>query len=92
MRTIRMLAKDSGNVFFSQHARDRLSERGLTDVDAINVLKTGEIKGAVTPGAAAGEWKCKVTARLVGTREVGVVTITQSMTRLFVKTVEWEDP
>ena len=92
MRTIRMLAKSSENVFFGRHARLRIQQRGISDKDAIRVLTLGEIKGDITPGTKEGEWQCKVVARLKGHREIGVVTITLNMRELFVVTVEWEDP
>jgi hypothetical protein len=59
MKAVRALARDSGNVFFNAHARERMVERGFTDRDAIRVLTLGEIKGDIIPGAKAGEWKCK---------------------------------
>ncbi len=66
--------------------------RGFTDRDALKVLGIGEIEGDITPGTNAGEWRCKVVAKLRGNREAGVVTITLNMSQLFIKTVEWEDP
>lgn len=88
---IRELARDSKNVGFSTHAEDRMDERGISDLDALRVLRTGEIKGRVTPGRSDGEWKCKVVAPVKGRREVGVVVLTIRNRKLRVKTVEWED-
>ena len=92
MKTIRSLAKASENVFFGSHARQRMEQRGISDADAIRVLVLGEIKGNVTPGDKAGEWKCKVVARVKGSRETGVVTVTLELKKILVVTVEWEDP
>jgi len=92
MKAIRTLAKSSANVYFGDHARQRILERGINDEDAIRVLVLGEIRGDIAPGHNVGEWKCKVVARIKGSREIGVVTITLNMSKLFVKTVEWEDP
>jgi hypothetical protein len=66
-------------------------ERGITDRDAISVLRTGELRGNIEPGTTRGEWKCKFVAPIKGSREVGVVAVVLVNGRLFVKTVEWED-
>lgn len=88
---IKQLAKDSINVAFSDHAEERMDERGITDLDALRVLRTGEIVGPIEPGRNKGEWKCKVTAPIKGRREVGVATLLIRNRRLRIKTVEWED-
>ena len=71
---IRHLAADSGNVKWSKHALQRMAEREIFDVDALRVMRRGMITSnpEQTPG---GEWKCKVTLNLRGTREAGVVVI-----------------
>lgn len=68
-----------------------MDERGITDREAIEVLRRGELKGGIDPGNRRGEWKCKMTAPMKGSRDVGVVTIVLIEDRLFVVTVEWED-
>lgn len=90
-RIIREAAKESLNVAFSKYARERLIERSISDLEALRALRIGEIKGEVEAGTSAGEWKCKVVAPIVGSREIGVVTIVMINGQLFVKTVEWED-
>ncbi len=89
---IRKLATDSKNVFFGDHALDRMEEREITTLDALRVLRTGEISGDIAPGKNVGEWKCKIVAGRRGSREIGVATVVLTAGRLFVKTVEWEDP
>jgi hypothetical protein len=91
LKMVREAAADSQNVGFGRHARERLEQRGITDREAIQVLRFGELKGAIEAGSERGEWKCKVVAPIRGTREVGVVTIVLVSGKLFVKTVEWED-
>lgn len=78
-------------VGFSDHAEQRMEERGITDLDAIRVLQNGFISGEIEAGKNEGEWKCKVVAPLKGRREIGVVTLLIKNRRLRVKTVEWED-
>lgn len=89
--TIRAVAADSRNVLFGEHALDRMEERGITTLDALRVLKKGNMAQPPVPGRRTGEWKCKIIAQVKGAREVGVVTIVIHNRRLFIKTVEWED-
>jgi len=88
---IREIAATDRHVYLGSHTRDRMEERGITRLDAVRVLQRGVISGSIEPGKNRGEWKCKVVARLKGSREIGVVTIVVEERRLFVKTVEWED-
>jgi hypothetical protein len=90
---IRKLAGDSGNVGWTQHALDRLVERDISDLEALRVLRRGDIEGLIEPHRK-GEWKCKVvflTEHHGGVRTVGVVTIVKQGSRLLIKTVEWEN-
>ena len=89
--TIRKLASEKDSPAFSRHAWDRMDERGITNLDAIRVLRTGVIKGDIEAGKNVGEWKCKMVAAKKGGRDIGVVTVVIREERLFVKTVEWED-
>lgn len=91
LERIQQLAIESKNVAFSDHAEERMDERGITDLDALRVLRSGYISGDIEPGKNAAEWKCKVVAPMKGRREVGVVTLLIRNRRLLVKTVEWED-
>jgi len=91
MPVIRFLAGHSERVIFSDHAIERMDERGVTDEEVLSVLRLGEIRGAVAPGDGCGEWRCKVVARPRGSRLLGVVTIVMLDDYLFIKTVEWED-
>ena len=55
MKAIRTIAGDSRNVGFGKHARERMEQRGISDRDAIKVLRVGELKGEIEPGNAHGE-------------------------------------
>jgi hypothetical protein len=88
---VRHLAASSDNIAWSDHAFERMTERGITDVVALDVLRTGHCNGGIEPGKNPGEWKVKMTKPVKGRREVGVVVLTVRNARLFVKTVEWED-
>ena len=91
LATIRILAANSENVAFGDHALDRMDERGITTLDVLRVLRTGEIVGSIEAGRALGEWKCKVVERRKRAREIGVATVVMKQRKLFIKTVEWED-
>ena len=88
---VREIAALDRHVYLGSHTRERMEERGITRIDAIRVLQRGSICGDILLGRSRGEWKCKVVARLKGSRDIGVVTIVVEEKKLFVKTVEWED-
>lgn len=90
-RKIQALATDSENVLIpTDHSCERQDERGITDKMIFEALRTGHIQD-VRPGNGVGEWNCKMTKRVKGKREVGVVTVLLAGDRLLVATVEWED-
>lgn len=90
--TVHRLAEDSANVSWSTHSQDQMIDRGISDLQALKVLRTGMIDlDDIERGKNQGEWKCKMVANIKGNRDVGVVTIVSNGQRLFVKTVEWED-
>lgn len=88
---VRVRAVDSRNVSFGSHALDRMEERDISTLDALRVLRTGDLVGDIVAGRQTGEWKCKMVARKKGSRDMGVVSVVLRSGRLFVKTVEWED-
>ena len=89
-KRIRAKASEPGGVSFGDHARERMLEREIDDVDVLRALRSGYISGDPDP-AELGEWKCKMTKPIKGARTVGVVVIILKSKQLFVKTVEWED-
>lgn len=90
-RLIRERAADTSKIRFSLHAYDRIAERSITQIDAIRILRTGHIEGNPQK-TVEGEWEVTVVKRILGTREVGVVTIIwRNKDELFVKIVEWMD-
>ncbi len=88
---VRKLALDTTKIKWSNHALERMDERGITDKTALEVMRKGSAKREVEPGRVRGEWKVKMAYRTNGRREVGVVVITVRDECLLVKTVEWED-
>lgn len=91
LQMVQEISRDSSKVKFGFHALSRMEERGITTLDSLRVLRSGNIKGSIDAGQNKGEWRCKIVKQMKGTREIGVVTIVMSVGRLFVKTVEWED-
>ena len=89
-KRIHAAAQRSEMVILGTHARERMQEREIDDADVLRVLRQGIVVDAPEP-AEPGEWKCKIVRRIRGSRDVGVVTIILRDSRLFVKTVEWED-
>lgn len=88
---VRALAVDTSNIAWSDHFWERAEERGFTTVDALRVLRTGHLEPDIRAGENAGEWKCKMTKRLTGHRETGVIVVVINMEGLLVATIEWED-
>lgn len=91
LRIVYGLAENSDNIKWSAHARERFSERDITNRMAVTVLQKGSIRGDIVPGKNAGEWKAKMAYPIPGRREVGVAMILVNERSIFVKTVEWED-
>lgn len=87
---VRELAKESANVMFTQHAWDRMEERGFEDIEVLRVLRSGYVEEP-PKDLGHGDWQCKVLRRMPNGREAGVVTIILMKGRLLVRTVEWED-
>jgi hypothetical protein len=90
-RQVHELAKATENIGWSKHVREQMEARDISDHDVLKVLRTGSIEGDIVSGQAAGEWKCKMVARIKGNRDVGVVTVVCDGKRLWLKTAEWED-
>ena len=89
-KRIREAAKDSQNVILGNHARERMAERDIFDVDVFRTLRTGHVDDQPEK-TEQGEWKCKATLKIRGGRTAGVVVIILISGKLFVKTVEWEN-
>ena len=89
-KRIREIARVTENVILGTHARERMIERELFDVDVFRILRQGHVDDAPEL-TDSKEWKCKITMKIRGGRTAGVVTIILHNGKLFVKTVEWEN-
>ena len=92
-RIIRERAAASDRVGFSFHAFDRVEERSITQVDAMTILRQGNIEGTPELAANGTDWKVTVVRRMPGGRDAGAVTVIYRppSEELFVVTVEWMD-
>lgn len=89
-KRIRKIAEITENVILGTHARERMKEREILDVDVFRTLRQGYVDE--TPELTEhNEWKAKITLKIRGGRTAGVVTVILHGGKLFVKTVEWEN-
>lgn len=89
-KIIKSRARDSAKVILGRHAKEQAAARDITKDEIYRILRSGFVKGEPTL-TNQGEWKCKITHRVRGARDAGVVTVILFDGRLFIKTVEWED-
>ncbi len=59
-RFVRALAVDSAKVFITEHARDRMLERGVTDLEVIKCLRRGVIQRPPQLDRKTGHLKCRM--------------------------------
>ena len=90
-REIHRRTRISSNVDISQHATERMQERGIVIKDMFRVLREGYIDDSPIKDNRTGDLKYKIKRKIVGRREVGVITVVPSGERLIIVTVEWED-
>ncbi|MEN9895674.1 MAG: hypothetical protein RIR97_1526 [Pseudomonadota bacterium] len=88
---IRQIARDSNNIKFTFHARERMAERDIPIRVALSVIREGAVSGKIVAGHAPGEWKAKIVRHVKGRRDIGAVVLLISNDRIVVKTLEWED-
>src|SRR5437763_849603 len=84
---IRQTAAETGKVIIGDHVMMRMREREISDIEFYRILQTGHVMEEPTQ-TERKEWKCKITKRLKGNREAGVVVIILNDGMLFAKTVE----
>lgn len=84
---------DAGDPIFTDHAYDRVDERGderLLDSDVLTILRQGSVRQP--PEKEPNGWSVTVERRMPGSRDAGVVTvIVHPGDELIVVTVEWMD-
>lgn len=84
------LARDTGNITWTDHIVQRMRERGF-DTDAVlRILRTGDVEDDPEE-EDPGDWKIKIVRKMANGRVAGVVTVVVRNSRLVLITVEWED-
>jgi hypothetical protein len=89
-RLIQQLARDSGNVVLTTHAKERMAERDIVRHDLDRILRPGTVVEEPARDGY-GNWRCKIIHRIRGRRDAGAVTVIEKARKLIVVTVEWED-
>lgn len=90
LQLVRFLAAESSQVIITNHAEERMYQRGITSKMLFDTLKKGLICGDIEP-AKKGDLKLKLTHKIPNLRHVGVVTVVKREEQLIIVTVEWED-
>jgi Domain of unknown function (DUF4258) len=88
---VRWISWHSENVIFTDHAQERMEERGISMPEVLEVLRCGYVDDPPIR-EIHGDWKCKVTMKYQTGRTIGVVTvIMDAASELIIVTIEWED-
>ena len=85
-RHVRALAADSAKVFITEHARDRMIERQVSDIEVIECLRHGVIQRPPQTDRKTGDLKCRMenfgasrnlaVVAALGDHRPGVVVVT----------------
>ena len=62
---VRELARNTGNIFWSEHAQERMSERDIILREALGTIRGGRIDGRIVPDGE-GRWKMTLRRRFAG--------------------------
>lgn len=73
-RKVRELAANSGNVFITNHARERMAERDVTRAQVIDCLLAGVVIDGPPFKNLHGSWQCTLHKYNAG-NEVNVVVV-----------------
>ena len=87
---IRDIAANGNNIVWGDHALKRMDQRGIFRQDVLRILRGGYCDSEPEK-TEYGEWKCKMTLKIRGSRVAAVVVVILHDDRLFPKTVQWED-
>lgn len=81
----------TGQVIFTDHTWDRVSEREITQRDVYRILRTGHCHKAPIKNEK-GDWQATMVKKIAGNRDAGVVTvILEDKELLIIRTVQWMD-
>jgi hypothetical protein len=81
-----------GAFSYASEAFDGTDRPAIDLGDAMQVLTTGSIEGAITPGENAGEWRCRMVGRIdKSAKRLAVVSIVIRDVHVFLISVAWEE-
>lgn len=69
---IRHIAGNSGNVFFTRHAEQRMKQRHITRSQVLETLRLGVLRLEPEPDLKTGDVRCRME-RLIAGRKIGAV-------------------
>jgi len=84
---IREQATNSANVFFTKHARQRMRQRGITDVMTLEVLRLGVLRREPEPSMRHVGVTCRMERLVCGVQLAVVVYVEHPAPGLTVVTV-----
>src|SRR5262245_24393731 len=90
-RRVRELAKDSSNLVWTDHIKERMAERGIDSDAVLRIVRGGDVEEEPTPTDTPGDWNVKMVRKMATGRCAGVIMVLVQNTRLVLKTAEWED-
>ena len=90
-RRVRELARNTSNLVWTDHIKERMEERGIDSEAVLRVLRDGDVEEEPTETNTPGDWKVKMVRKMGNGRVAGVVTVLVQNNRLVLKTAEWED-
>jgi hypothetical protein len=88
---VRELAQRSSNLVWTDHIKERMSERGIDSDAVLRILRSGDVEEEPQEAKRPGDWKIKLVRAMNTGRAAGVVTVLVENSRLVLITAEWED-
>jgi hypothetical protein len=88
---VRELAQSSSNLVWTDHIKERMSERGIDSDAVLRILRGGDVEEEPQEAKKSGDWKIKLVRVMNTGRVAGVVTVLVENSRLVLITAEWED-
>lgn len=89
-RLVRQRSIASECVIITDHAQQRMDERGFTIIDVLTILRQGGVYLAPFKNER-GDWQADVERRMPGGREAVAITVVPHGPMLVVRTIMWRD-